>query len=288
MVSVNDSKLKPSTSDSKEYHLFRTFLEEACGILLGDNKAYLVNSRLKPVMAKHDIKSLNDLVAKLKSVSFRGLKEEVIDAMTTNETLWFRDSHPFTILKDKILSEAADKNTIAPLKIWSAACSTGQEPYSISIIAKEFKESNPGKLKGGVKIVATDISPTVLANAKSGIYEMLALGRGMSEQRLKKCFNPIEDGRWEIKQEFKSVIDFQLLNLMESYNRVGANLDVVFCRNVLIYFSPELKRQILLKIHASLKPGGYLLLGASESLNGLSDYFEMIQCRPGIIYRAKK
>jgi chemotaxis protein methyltransferase CheR len=256
----------------QDYHLFRTFLEDACGILLGDNKAYLVNSRLKPVMAKHQIESLGDLVAKLKSVSFRGLREEVIDAMTTNETLWFRDSHPFTILKDKIFAEAADQKSHAPVKIWSAACSTGQEPYSISIIAKEFRESFPGKLKGGVKVVATDISPTVLANAKSGIYEMLALGRGMSEQRLKKCFDPLPDGRWQIKQEFKSVIDFQALNLMESYARVGTNLDVIFCRNVLIYFSPELKRQILLKMHSALKPGGYLLLGASESLNGLSDY----------------
>ncbi|KZZ30369.1 chemotaxis protein, partial [Oleiphilus sp. HI0085] len=216
----------------------------------------------------------------------RNLREEVIDAMTTNETLWFRDSHPFTVLKEKIFVEADKQNTIAPLKIWSAACSTGQEPYSISIIAKEFQESKPGRLKGGVKVVATDISPTVLANAKSGIYEMLALGRGMSEQRLKKCFSSLEDGRWQIKPEYKTSIDFQLLNLMEGYGRVGTNLDVVFCRNVLIYFSPELKRKILVKIHSVLKKGGYLILGASESLNGLSEYFEMIQCRPGIIYRA--
>ena len=273
---------------SQDYNMFRTFLEEACGILLGDNKAYLVNSRLKPVMAKHQIESLGDLVVKLKSPSSRNLREEVVDAMTTNETLWFRDSHPFTILKDKILPEAAKQNSLAPLKIWSAACSTGQEPYSISIVAKEFQENKPGMLKSGIKVLATDISPTVLSNARAGVYEMLALGRGMSEQRLKKCFDPLSDGSWQIKQEYRSVIDFQPLNLMESYSRVGTNLDVVFCRNVLIYFSSELKRQILLKIHAALKPGGYLLLGASESLNGLSEYFEMIQCRPGIIYQAIK
>lgn len=118
-------------SSAQEYHLFRTFLEEACGILLGENKAYLVSSRLKPVMAKHQIASLSELVSKLKSISHRNLREEVIDAMTTNETLWFRDSHPFTVLKEKIFVEADKQNTIAPLKIWSAACSTGQEPYSI-------------------------------------------------------------------------------------------------------------------------------------------------------------
>ena len=108
----------------------------------------------------------------------------------------------------------------------------------------------------------------------------------MSEPRLKKCFVPHNDGRWEIKPEYKAVVDFQSMNLMESYGRVGTNLDVIFCRNVLIYFSAELKKQILTKMHSCLKPGGYLILGASESLNGLSDCFEMLQCRPGIIYRA--
>lgn len=273
-------------NNALEYQLFRSFLEEACGILLGENKAYLVSSRLKPVMAKHQLKDLSVLVDLLKRPSGRSLREEVIDAMTTNETLWFRDAHPFNILKNKIFPEVAEN--AAPVKIWSAACSTGQEPYSISILAKEFQESNPGKMRSGVKVNATDISPTVLAQAKTGVYEMLALGRGMSEQRLKKCFNPLADGRWEIKQAYRSMVNFQSMNLMESYSRVGSNLDVVFCRNVLIYFSAELKRQILLKIHACLKPGGYLILGASESLNGLSDHYEMIQCKPGIIYKAVK
>lgn len=273
-------------NNALEYQLFRSFLEEACGILLGENKAYLVSSRLKPVMAKHQLKDLSVLVDLLKRPSGRSLREEVIDAMTTNETLWFRDAHPFNILKNKIFPEVAEN--AAPVKIWSAACSTGQEPYSISILAKEFQESNPGKMRSGVKVNATDISPTVLAQAKTGVYEMLALGRGMSEQRLKKCFNPLADGRWEIKQAYRSMVKFQSMNLMESYSRVGSNLDVVFCRNVLIYFSAELKRQILLKIHACLKPGGYLILGASESLNGLSDHYEMIQCKPGIIYKAVK
>jgi len=109
----------------------------------------------------------------------------------------------------------------------------------------------------------------------------------MSESRLKTCFNSKDDGRWEIKPEYKAVIDFQTLNLLESYQRVGSNFDIVFCRNVLIYFSPDLKREILIKMHKCLKPNGYLILGASESLNGLSDYYEMEQCHPGIIYKAK-
>ncbi|MFT7185881.1 MAG: chemotaxis protein methyltransferase CheR [Pseudohongiellaceae bacterium] len=276
-----------TTSQQSEYDAFRKFLEDACGILLGDNKSYLVNSRLKPVIAKHKVKGLGELLTKLKLVSSSALREEVVDAMTTNETLWFRDNHPFRILNDILYPEFSEKLGMMPLKIWSAACSTGQEPYSIAITADEYKASNPGKLKGGVKVLATDISTSVLEVAKAGVYEMLALGRGMSETRLKKCFQTNCDKSWQIKPQYKSVIEFKILNLMESFSRVGSKFDVIFCRNVLIYFSPDLKREILLKFHQHLNPGSYLILGASESLNGLSDKYEMIQCRPGIIYRAK-
>jgi len=276
------------SSDKKaDYDAFRKFLEDACGILLGDNKEYLVNSRLKPVIAKHKVSGLGELLVKLKLISSSSLREEVVDAMTTNETLWFRDNHPFRILNEQLFPEFEAKLGSSPLKVWSAACSTGQEPYSIAITADEYKANNPGKLKGGVRLVATDISSSVLATARTGVYEMLALGRGMSEERLKRCFQTNCDKSWEIKPKFKSVIDFKILNLMESFSRIGSAFDVVFCRNVLIYFSPDLKREILLKFHQRLKPGGYLFLGASESLNGLSDKYEMVQCRPGIIYRAK-
>ena len=139
----------------------------------------------------------------------------------------------------------------------------------------------------GVSITATDISQTVLNSARSGLYEMLALGRGMSKERLERCFEEQSEGKWKIKANYQKVINFQLLNLMESFQKIGKGYDIVFCRNVLIYFSSELKRELLIKMHHSLKPGGYLLLGASESLNGLSDYYEMEQCRPGILYRAK-
>lgn len=274
------------SNQQNDYQLFRDFLQDSCGILLGDNKEYLVNSRLKPVLAKHKIPDLNKLVTKLKLSSSHNLREQVIDAMTTNETLWFRDGHPYDILSNRLFTGLAKNNGIAPIKIWSAACSTGQEPYSISIIAKEFQDKNPGKLKSGVSVVATDISPSVLTAARSGVYQMLSLGRGMSNARLKKCFKVVDNDSWEIKSEYKTVVDFKSLNLMDNYLLVGSNFDIIFCRNVLIYFSLELKKEILIKMHKSLKKGGYLMLGASESLTGLSDYFEMEQCRPGIIYRA--
>lgn len=268
-----------------DYQQFRDFLQQACGILLGDNKQYLVTSRLRKIMEQEGIDSLGVLVRELKKPSAREFKERVVDAMTTNETLWFRDNHPFRILSDIILPELAEVKGVKPVRIWSAACSTGQEPYSMTMVADEFKRTKPGKLKGGIQVVATDISQTVLTNAKSGEYEMLAIGRGLSKERLNMYFSEQSEGVWKVKPNLIRQIDFRLLNLLDRYTMLG-KFDVIFCRNVLIYFSSELKLDILSRMHQVLNKGGYLVLGASESLNGLSDKFEMVQCRPGIIYRA--
>lgn len=275
------------TNSTVSYQRFRDFLQNACGILLGDNKEYLVNSRLKGILASHGYADLGELVSYLEKNSSMSLREEVVDAMTTNETLWFRDLHPFRILEEKIFVEFEQEARNRPLEIWSAACSTGQEPYSISIIADEYRRRNPGKLARNVRISATDISPSVLAKARAGIYEMLALGRGMSDQRLKQHFSEIEDGRWRISSDIASRVSFRSLNLLQNFSALPGSFDLIMCRNVLIYFSQELKQDILERLHARLRPGGYLFLGASESLSGLNDKFEMVQCHPGIIYRAK-
>ncbi|TNC79892.1 MAG: chemotaxis protein [Oleiphilus sp.] len=269
------------------YQQFRTFLESACGILLGDNKEYLVNSRLKSVLARNSLNDLGELVEKLESRSSIALREEVVDAMTTNETLWFRDLHPFRILDEMLFDELEKEARTRPLNIWSAACSTGQEPYSIAMVADEYKKKNLGKFARGLKIVATDISASVLEKAKSGEYEMLALGRGMSDERLRRYFQALDDGRWKVNVDIAAQVSFRSLNLLQSYSMLPGPFDVVFCRNVLIYFSQDLKRDILTRIHGKLRKGGYLFLGASESMSGLNDKFEMVQCNPGIIYRAK-
>lgn len=276
-----------TAGNAQPYAKFRTFLEQTCGILLGDNKEYLVDSRLKPLLAKHKLSSLDELVNALNGLGSKTLREEVVDAMTTNETLWFRDDHPFKILENKLFPEFEEASRMRPLEIWSAACSTGQEPYSISMVAQEYKKKNVGKLSRGVKITATDISPTVLDKARKATYEMLALGRGMSRERMAVYFDKVEDDAWTLKQEVRSAVQFQALNLLQPYLFGSRQFDIIFCRNVLIYFSSELKLDILTRMHAKLRPGGYLFLGASESLNGLADKFEMVQCRPGIIYKAK-
>lgn len=270
----------------QEFEAFRKFLQEACGILLGDNKQYLVTSRLGKIMAQQNLASLTDLMREMQRNPRSGLKEAVVDAMTTNETLWFRDVHPFNILQTRVLPEIAAKNSREPLRIWSAAASTGQEAYSISMVLEEFKKTSPTAFRMGEKIVGTDISTSALATAKSGTYEMLAIGRGLSKERLTQHFTQTGEGKWKINPGIQRRAEFRQMNLLHSYNMLG-KFDVVFCRNVLIYFSAELKKDILKRIHATLKPGGYLFLGASEALSNMPDLYEMVQCRPGIIYRAK-
>lgn len=268
----------------QEYEAFKTFLQDACGILLGDNKQYLVKSRLRRILEENNLNSLGELLDRLKRVGRSGLRELVIDAMTTNETLWFRDNHPFRILQDKLLPEFAERNSLQPLRIWSAACSTGQEPYSVGMVVDEFRRNRPGKLRD-VKITATDISKSVLEVARRGEYEMIAIGRGLSPERQKQFFTPSANGGWQIKPQIKAMVEFKELNLLERY--MLGKFDIIMCRNVLIYFSADLKKDILTGLHGALNPGGYLILGASESLNGLPDLYEMVQCHPGIIYRKK-
>ncbi|GAA0688630.1 protein-glutamate O-methyltransferase CheR [Marinobacterium maritimum] len=269
----------------EEFREFSSFLEKNCGILLAEHKQYLVQSRLGKIMQQQECKNLRDLVTRLNRPGGGLLKEQVIDAMTTNETLWFRDVHPYEILKERLLPELKDGNRFQKLRIWSAACSTGQEPYSISMVIDEFKQSSPGAFSSGEEILATDISSTVLDQARRGEYEMLALGRGLSQERLHKYFESLPSGSWTINGKIKSRVRFQSLNLLGPYSALG-QFDLIFCRNVLIYFSSDVKLEILRKMHRQLRPGGYLLLGASESLSGLSDLYKMIHCRPGIIYQA--
>jgi chemotaxis protein methyltransferase CheR len=268
--------------DDKSYHHFSTFLEQQCGIVLGVNKQYLVKSRLAPLMAKFDVASLGELVNRTLLPIERQLRAAVIDAMTTNETLWFRDGYPFHLLTNKLLSDFTGRRT--PVKIWSAASSSGQEPYSIAMSILEFQQKNSGAFPGGVQVIGTDISTTMLEHCKYGHYDSLAIARGLSAERKKQFFENGDNGLLKIKDQVKNMVSFRPLNLLNSYSLMG-RFDIVFCRNVLIYFAPELKAQIIAQIHGVLNPDGYLFLGASESLSGLNESFSMLRCNPGIVYQ---
>jgi len=268
-----------------EYSSFCSFLELNCGIVLGDSKQYLVRSRLSPLVSEYKCDSLSALVKRAMVLREKALRSVVIDAMTTNETLWFRDRYPFEILSQRLLKEFSDLNR--PLKIWSAASSSGQEPYSIAMTCLEFKEKNPGALKRGFEILGTDISPSMLAHCQKGEYDKLALSRGLSPERQRKYFEPGSEGCFKVKANVKQYVKFRPLNLLDSFASVG-KFDIIFCRNVLIYFSPQIKRQIFANFAKAINSKSYLMLGASESINGLTEEFEMNRCPAGIVYKAKK
>lgn len=267
-----------------EYKQFRDFLEQQCGIVLGDNKQYLVKSRLGPLMMRFNLDSLSELVSKTLSPFERQLRSAVIDAMTTNETLWFRDTYPYELLKKQILPELEkDHRTV---KIWSAASSSGQEPYSIAMTGLEYQQLKPSAFSLGVQILGTDISNAMLDHCQKAEYDGLALSRGLSPERRSKFFEDSGHGMMRVKDTVRKNVSFRHLNLLDSYTLLG-KFDIIFCRNVLIYFSPEVKAKIIRQFAQALNPRGYLFLGASESLSSINSDFEMIRCNPGIIYRRK-
>ncbi|MGB0732430.1 MAG: CheR family methyltransferase [Pontibacterium sp.] len=267
----------------EEFERFAAFLEQRCGILLSAQKTYLVQSRLNKILKEEKFATFTDLLNQLESDPSRGrLQERVLDAMTTNETLWFRDTYPFEILKNQIFVDYVNSKSSKPMRIWSAACSTGQEPYSISMCVDEYRSHNA---QFSAQVLATDICTDVLSQAKTGSYDSLSIGRGLSLSRLERYFEKKESEIWQVKTAIRSAVSFSHLNLLGSYSALG-ELDVIFCRNVLIYFSAQRKEEILTKMHQALKPGGVLILGASESIGALSHLFKMEHCRPGILYRA--
>lgn len=268
----------------QEYEDFRQYLEKASGIVLGENKHYLLTSRLSKLMRDFNVDSFRELLLAIQSPRNSKLREEVINAMTTNETLWFRDGYPFEMLKKTIFPEISLKRP-SQLKIWSAASSSGQEAYSISMTMLEHLASNPGTLPSNIQIIGTDISSSILAEAKAGVYDKLALIRGISEERKKRFFTP-QGEQWVIRPEVKKGITFRELNLANNFTGLG-QFDLVFCRNVLIYFSTELKTDILNRIAKTMNKGAYLFLGGSESPTSYTDAFEMVRTAQGVVYRVK-
>ncbi|NMH59683.1 CheR family methyltransferase [Alteromonas ponticola] len=276
--------MKNKEVSEESYQKFGHFLEQQCGIVLGVNKQYLVRSRLSSLLYTFNIDALDNLIEQVVMGRNKSMLQAVIDAMTTNETLWFRDTYPFDLLVNRILPEFS--NLSRPLRIWSAACSSGQEPYSIAMSVMEYRRKSPSALRRGVEVVATDLSTAMLARCEEGIYDELSLARGLSLERRQRYFNHLEDGRMVVKPEVKKMVAFRSMNLLHSYAGLG-KFDVVFCRNVLIYFAPAIKQKILQQIAGLLQADGILFLGASESISTASQFFNMVKCSPGLYYQRK-
>jgi chemotaxis protein methyltransferase CheR len=260
-----------------DYDFLRKLLKERSGLDLSADKQYLVESRLVPLARKAGLPGIPELVQKMKNGA-EALTVEVVEAMTTNETFFFRDKIPFDHLRDTILptllqSRAGRKS----LRIWSAASSTGQEPYSIAMCLKEKAAALSG---WRIEIVATDLSQEVLEKSKSGIYSQFEVQRGLPIQLLVKYFTQIGE-LWQINSELRGMVQHKQLNLLQDFSHLG-KFDVIFCRNVLIYFDQETKINIFERMARVIEPDGMLMLGAAESVVGITDAFRPCPDKRGL------
>jgi chemotaxis protein methyltransferase CheR len=258
---------------------------ELCGILLDESKSYLMESRLAPLVREYQCASYAALVERARSQRDRELITRIIDAITTNETLFFRDQSPFEALQHKALPEMIDckAKTTFPrrLRIWSAACSTGQEPYSIGMVLSELI---PNIHAWDIQILATDISDTALRQASLGEYSAFEMERGMKPQLLARYFTKLSTGGYKVKDELRALVSFKRQNLQESFSHHG-QFDIVFCRNVVIYFSAAARRDIFTRLANMLIDDGYLFVGSAESLADLGPRFTPHHHCRSIFYR---
>lgn len=260
-----------------DYEFLRKLLRERSGLDLLSDKQYLVESRLIPLARRVGLSGIAELVAKLKAGS-EALTSEVVEAMTTNETFFFRDKIPFDHLRETILPALLRARAgRRSLRIWSAASSTGQEPYSIAMCLKEFGAALAG---WRVEILATDLSQGVLEKSRAGIFSQFEVQRGLPIQMLVKHFTQVGE-LWQLNADIRAMVQHRQLNLMQDFSHLGT-FDVIFCRNVLIYFDPDTKAVIFDRLAKAIEPDGMLVLGAAESVVGISDAFRLYPERRGL------
>ena len=261
-----------------DYDYLRKLLKERSGLVLSADKQYLVESRLQPVAHRAGIASLADLIEKLRSTKNELLVTEVAEAMTTNESFFFRDKLPFENFRDVVMPALlAARAPQRRIRIWCAAAATGQEPYSLAMSLKEMGETVAGRQ---IEIVATEFSTQVLEKAKSGIFSQFEVQRGLPIQLLIKYFDQVGDC-WQINPDVRAMVHFRPFNLLHEFTHLGP-FDLVFCRNVLIYFDHETKTRVLDKIARITEPDGYLVLGAAETVVGLTESFKPMPDRRGL------
>lgn len=264
--------------NSQDFQLFGEIVNSRSGLVLTEEKIYLLESRLVPLARRRGLENLEALAEEVRRYKDDRLLEEITEAMTTNETFFFRDTKPFDTFRDVVLPQllkarAAKKS----LRIWTAACSTGQEPYSIAMLLKE----EAAKMAGWrVEIMATDISQEVLEKAKAGLYSQFEVQRGLPIQLLMKHFQQVGE-MWQIDSSIRAMVKFQPKNLLEDLGSLG-QFDVVFCRNVLIYFDQPTKSKVLTQVHNILTDDGALFLGGAETVLGICDSFKPVDGQRGV------
>ncbi|WP_346296904.1 protein-glutamate O-methyltransferase CheR [Rhodopseudomonas sp. P1] len=261
-----------------DYEFLRKLLKDRSGLDLSADKQYLVESRLLPLARRLSLGGISELVQKMKGMGAEALISDVVEAMTTNETFFFRDKVPFDHLREEMLPALLQARAARrSLRIWCAASSTGQEPYSIAMTLKEL---GPAVAGWRFEIIATDLSPQVLEKSKSGLFSQFEVQRGLPIQLLVKYFKQAGEV-WELSPEIRAMVQHRQLNLLHDFSSLGT-FDIVFCRNVLIYFDQTTKVGILERIAKRLEPDGYLTLGAAETVVGLTDAFKPHNSRRGV------
>lgn len=272
----------------EELQLISKYIHDISGIYLDKSKSYLFETRLSSIAEAHGCNSYKELYQKAKRDASKKIEREIIDAISTNETLFFRDKGPFDLLQHKLLPEIIDRRSEKsgrlriPIKIWSAAASTGQELYSIAIIIKELIGDAPNY---SVKLLGTDISNTAIAQASVGKYNKFEIERGLDRKFLQKYFTLFGD-TWKIKDEIRAMVNFRKLNLMLPFNALG-KFDIIFCRNVAIYFTLEDRKKLFNKIADVLADDGFLIIGSTESLTGVCPRFVPKRHLRTIFYQKK-
>jgi chemotaxis protein methyltransferase CheR len=261
-----------------DYDFLRRLVKERSGLVLSADKQYLVESRLLPVARRAGVAGLSELVQLLKGPNTQALAVEVVEAMMTNESFFFRDKLPFEYFRDTIIPRLlAARAAQRRIRIWCAAASTGQEPYSLAMSLKELAAQLSG---WRIDIIASDLSTEVLEKAKAGIYSQFEVQRGLPIQLLIKYFTQVGE-TWQIAPEIRAMVQFRPLNLLGDFTALGM-FDVVFCRNVLIYFDQETKVYVIDRLALTVERDGYLVLGAAETVVGLTDSFKPVLDRRGL------
>jgi chemotaxis protein methyltransferase CheR len=259
-----------------DYEFLRKLLRERSGLDLSSDKQYLVESRLIPLARRVGLAGIPELVQKIRSGS-ETLTSEVVEAMTTNETFFFRDKIPFEHLRETVFPALTQaRASRRSLRIWCAASSTGQEPYSIAMCVKEFAALSGWR----VEIVATDLSQGVLEKSRAGIFSQFEVQRGLPIQMLVKHFTQVGE-LWQLSADIRAMVQHRQLNLLQDFSHLGM-FDLIFCRNVLIYFDQDTKVSIFDRLARVIEPDGVLALGAAESVVGISDAFKPCPDRRGL------
>ena len=261
-----------------DFKLLADLLKSQSGLVVTEDKTYLLDSRLTPVARKHGMKDIPALCAAIRGNPKSPIAADIVEAMTTNESFFFRDITPFDKFKQVVLPHVKTaRSTKRKVRIWSAACSSGQEPYSLAIILKEAAAEWAG---WSFEIIATDLSDEMVHKAKDGVYSQFEVQRGLPVQLMLKYFNQ-EGDKWRISPELKSMVRFQRFNLLDPYTSLG-RFDIVFCRNVLIYFDQPTKAKVLDAIAKIMEPDGFLFLGGAETTIGLTESFRPVPNERGL------